>query len=121
MKIRVRAWHLTWSSDEDRVPDGISIVEDAAQGILAAYRGRRLGGIGVLGALSVHETKNVISGEGVALLINDSRSVDRAEVLWEGTNRNQFFRGLSDKYTWIDRGSSYLPSGLIAAFPCGRR
>jgi dTDP-4-amino-4,6-dideoxygalactose transaminase len=95
----------------------LSIVEDAAQGILASYRGKPLGSIGQLGAVSFHETKNVISGEGGALLINDPRYVDRAEVLWEkGTNRNQFFRGQVDKYTWVDLGSSYLPSEITAAF-----
>ncbi len=95
----------------------LPIVEDAAHGILAAYRGRPLGGIGQIGALSFHETKNVISGEGGALLINDDRYVERAEVLWEkGTNRNEFFRGQADKYTWVDVGSSYLPGEITAAF-----
>ncbi len=98
-------------------PNRISIVEDAAQAILASYRGKPLGGIGTFGALSFHETKNVISGEGGALLVNDPRFAERAEVLWEkGTNRNQFFRGEVDKYTWVDLGSSFLPSELISAF-----
>lgn len=93
------------------------VIEDAAQGILAGYKGRPLGSIGHLAALSFHETKNLVSGEGGALLINDSRFVERAEIIWEkGTNRNQFFRGQVDKYTWVDIGSSYLPSELIAAF-----
>jgi len=93
------------------------VVEDAAQGILAEYRGRRLGAIGHLGCLSFHETKNVISGEGGALLVNDERFVARAEVIREkGTNRAQFFRGEVDKYSWVDIGSSYLPSELVGAF-----
>jgi dTDP-4-amino-4,6-dideoxygalactose transaminase len=95
----------------------LAIVEDAAQGIRASYRGRPLGSIGALGALSFHETKNVISGEGGALLVNDARFAERAEILWEkGTNRSQFFRGQVDKYTWMDVGSSFLPSELNAAF-----
>jgi dTDP-4-amino-4,6-dideoxygalactose transaminase len=93
------------------------VIEDAAQGLLAEYKGRPLGSIGHLAALSFHETKNIISGEGGALLINDSRFVERAEVIWEkGTNRAQFFRGQVDKYTWVDIGSSYLPGEIIAAF-----
>jgi dTDP-4-amino-4,6-dideoxygalactose transaminase len=93
------------------------VIEDAAQGILATHRGRPLGSMGHLAALSFHETKNIISGEGGALLINDSRFVDRAEIIWEkGTNRAQFFRGQVDKYTWVDLGSSYLPGEIIAAF-----
>lgn len=93
------------------------VIEDAAQGLLADYRGRPLGSIGHLAALSFHETKNIISGEGGALLINDGRFVDRAEIIWEkGTNRSQFFRGQVDKYTWVDLGSSYLPGEIVAAF-----
>ncbi|MCC7483976.1 MAG: dTDP-4-amino-4,6-dideoxygalactose transaminase [Burkholderiales bacterium] len=93
------------------------VVEDAAQGILAEYRGRKLGAIGHLGCLSFHETKNVISGEGGALLVNDERFVARAEIIREkGTNRAQFFRGEVDKYTWVDIGSSWLPSELVGAF-----
>jgi len=96
---------------------GIAIVEDAAQGILASYRGRPLGAIGAFGALSFHETKNIISGEGGALLVNDRRFLERAEIIREkGTNRAQFFRGQVDKYTWVDIGSSYLPSEILAAF-----
>jgi dTDP-4-amino-4,6-dideoxygalactose transaminase len=96
---------------------GLVVVEDAAQGLLADYKGRRLGAIGHLGCLSFHETKNVISGEGGALLVNDERFVARAEVIREkGTNRSQFFRGEVDKYTWVDIGSSYLPSELVGAF-----
>lgn len=95
---------------------GLLLLEDAAQGLLAAYKGRPLGTIGHLGALSFHETKNVISGEGGALLIGDERFKARAEIIREkGTNRSQFFRGQVDKYTWVDLGSSYLPSELIAA------
>ena len=95
----------------------LMVVEDAAQGIMASYKGRPLGSIGHLGALSFHETKNIISGEGGALLINDLRYTERAEILREkGTNRSKFFRGEVDKYTWVDVGSSYLPSELVAAF-----
>jgi dTDP-4-amino-4,6-dideoxygalactose transaminase len=93
------------------------VVEDAAQGIMSKYRDRPLGSIGHLGALSFHETKNLISGEGGALLINDPELVERAEIIREkGTNRSKFFRGQVDKYTWVDIGSSFLPSELIAAF-----
>jgi dTDP-4-amino-4,6-dideoxygalactose transaminase len=95
----------------------VDIVEDAAQGIAADYKGRPLGSLGRFGALSFHETKNIIAGEGGALLVNDARDAERAEVIWEkGTNRSQFFRGMVDKYTWLDVGSSYLPSELTAAF-----
>ena len=93
------------------------VVEDAAQGILSEYKGKKLGAIGHFGCLSFHETKNVISGEGGALLVNDERFVARAEVIREkGTNRAQFFRGEVDKYSWVDIGSSYLPSELVGAF-----
>jgi dTDP-4-amino-4,6-dideoxygalactose transaminase len=93
------------------------VIEDAAQGILAQYRGKPLGGIGHLGALSFHETKNLMCGEGGALLVNDPSLVERAEIIREkGTNRSKFFRGEIDKYTWVDVGSSYLPSELSAAF-----
>lgn len=96
---------------------GLFVVEDAAQGIMSQYKGRPLGSIGHLGALSFHETKNLISGEGGALLVNDPRLTERAEVIREkGTNRSKFFRGQVDKYTWVDVGSSYLPSELVAAF-----
>jgi dTDP-4-amino-4,6-dideoxygalactose transaminase len=96
---------------------GLMVIEDAAQGVMASYRGRALGGIGHLGALSFHETKNLSSGEGGALLVNDGRFSHRAEILWEkGTNRSQFFRGEVDKYTWVDVGSSFLPTELVAAF-----
>ena len=93
------------------------VVEDAAQALLSTYNGRALGSIGHFGCLSFHETKNIISGEGGALLINDERYVKRAEIVREkGTNRSQFFRGEVDKYTWVDIGSSYLPSELVSAF-----
>lgn len=93
------------------------VIEDAAQGVFAQYKGKTLGTIGHMGCYSFHETKNVISGEGGALLINDSRFIERAEIIREkGTNRSQFFRGQVDKYTWVDVGSSYLPGEVIAAF-----
>lgn len=93
------------------------VIEDAAQGIDSAYKNKPLGAIGHLGTYSFHETKNIISGEGGALLINDAQFIERAEVIREkGTNRNKFFRGEVDKYTWVDIGSSYLPSEIIAAF-----
>ena len=93
------------------------VIEDAAQGIMSSYKGRPLGSLGHLAALSFHETKNIISGEGGGLLINDARFVERAEIIREkGTNRSQFFRGQIDKYTWIDQGSSCLPSDIVAAF-----
>lgn len=96
---------------------GLLVIEDAAQGIMASYKNRPLGSIGQLGALSFHETKNIISGEGGALLINDRAYVERAEIIREkGTNRSRFFRGEVDKYTWVDIGSSFLPSELTAAF-----
>lgn len=95
----------------------LTVIEDAAQGVMSHYKGRALGAIGHFGALSFHETKNIISGEGGALLVNDPTHFERAEIIREkGTNRSQFFRGQVDKYTWVDVGSSYLPSELIAAF-----
>lgn len=93
------------------------VIEDAAQGIMSTYKGKSLGAIGHLGAYSFHETKNIIAGEGGALLVNDDRFAERAEIIREkGTNRSKFFRGEVDKYTWVDIGSSYLPSELVAAF-----
>jgi dTDP-4-amino-4,6-dideoxygalactose transaminase len=93
------------------------VIEDAAQGVMSCYKGRALGSIGDFGALSFHETKNIISGEGGALLINSPEYAQRAEIIREkGTNRSLFFRGQVDKYTWVDIGSSYLPGELIAAF-----
>ena len=93
------------------------VIEDAAQAIMSSYKGRALGSIGHLGCYSFHETKNIISGEGGALLINAPTLVERAEIVREkGTNRNKFFRGQVDKYTWVDIGSSYLPGEITAAF-----
>ncbi|MDP8275155.1 MAG: dTDP-4-amino-4,6-dideoxygalactose transaminase, partial [Candidatus Euphemobacter frigidus] len=93
------------------------IVEDAAQGITSRYKDKYLGTVGDLGAFSFHETKNVICGEGGALLVNNEDLRERAEIIWEkGTNRKKFFRGEVDKYTWIDIGSSYLMSDVLAAY-----
>ncbi|TMC73373.1 MAG: dTDP-4-amino-4,6-dideoxygalactose transaminase [Chloroflexi bacterium] len=95
---------------------GVAVVEDNAHGLFGTYRGRQLGTFGSMAAQSFHETKNFTCGEGGALLINDERLVERAEIVREkGTNRSRFFRGLVDKYTWTDIGSSYLPSDLLAA------
>ena len=93
------------------------VVEDAAQGIMASYKGRPLGSIGDFGCLSFHETKNIHCGEGGALLLNNEKHVEKAEIIREkGTNRSKFFRGQVDKYRWVDVGSSYLPGELSAAF-----
>lgn len=93
------------------------VIEDAAQGICATYKGKPLGGIGDMGCYSFHETKNLSMGEGGAILIQDSRRVEQAEIIREkGTNRSKFFRGEIDKYTWMDKGSSYLPSDINAAY-----
>ncbi|PLX98716.1 MAG: dTDP-4-amino-4,6-dideoxygalactose transaminase [Desulfuromonas sp.] len=93
------------------------VIEDAAQGLMATYKGTPLGSMGTFGTLSFHETKNVISGEGGALLVNDPNYTERAEIIREkGTNRSQFFRGEVDKYTWQDIGSSFLPGEIVAAF-----
>ena len=100
---------------------GIPVVEDNAHGLFGKYKGRFLGTFGALATQSFHETKNIICGEGGALLINDRRFVERAEIIREkGTNRSRFFRGQVDKYTWVDVGSSYLPSDLLAAFLYGQ-
>jgi len=96
---------------------GLLVVEDAAQAHLSAHRGRALGTIGQLGCLSFHETKNLISGEGGALLVNDPALAERAEIVREkGTDRSRFFRGQIDKYTWRDIGSSYSPGEIVCAF-----
>lgn len=95
----------------------LSVVEDAAQGVMAKYKGKALGNIGHLGSYSFHETKNVISGEGGALLVNDPNLAPRAEIIREkGTDRGRFHRGEVDKYTWQEIGSSFLPGELVAAF-----
>ena len=96
---------------------GVTVVEDNAHGLFGKYRGQHLGTFGAMATQSFHETKNFICGEGGALLINDDQYIDRAEIIREkGTNRSRFFRGQVDKYTWVDIGSSFLPSDLLAAF-----
>ena len=110
------------SCDMDPILDlaskrGVLVVEDAAQGVNSKYKGRFLGTLGHIGAYSFHETKNFICGEGGAIVLNDPEFVERAEIVREkGTNRSQFFRGQVDKYTWVDIGSSLLPSDIVAAF-----
>jgi dTDP-4-amino-4,6-dideoxygalactose transaminase len=100
---------------------GLAVIEDNAHGLFGRYRGRALGTLGEMAAQSFHETKNLTCGEGGALLINDPRYEERAEVIREkGTNRSRFFRGQIDKYTWVDVGSSYLPSEMLAAFLWGQ-
>lgn len=100
---------------------GLRVVEDAAQGVNSWYNGRALGSIGDLGCYSFHETKNVICGEGGALCINAPELIERAEIIRDkGTNRQRFFRGEVDKYTWVDVGSSYVPSEICSAFLCGQ-
>ena len=96
---------------------GLYVIEDSAQGVMSSYKGKALGGIGDFGCFSFHETKNYSMGEGGALLINDEKYIDEAEIIREkGTNRSQFWRGKVDKYRWVDFGSSYLPSELNAAY-----
>ena len=108
--------------DMDRIMEiaakhNLLVVEDAAQAIDSYYKGRPLGSIGHLAAFSFHETKNIISGEGGCLCINDERFIHRSEILWEkGTNRAEFFQGMVNKYGWVDTGSSFLPSEINAAF-----
>lgn len=110
------------SCDMDKVMElskkyGIYVVEDAAQAIDSYYKGKPLGSIGHFGCFSFHETKNIQCGEGGLLTINDDRFIDRSEILWEkGTNRSLFFRGIIDKYGWVDIGSSFLPSDMLAAY-----
>lgn len=95
----------------------LTVIEDAAQGIMSTYKGKPLGTIGHYGCYSFHETKNLSMGEGGAILIRDKKNIERAEIIREkGTNRSKFFRGEIDKYTWVDAGSSYLPSELNAAY-----
>lgn len=121
-KVIVPVHYAGVACDMDRIMEiadrhGLLVVEDAAQAIDSFYKGRPLGGIGHLAAFSFHETKNIISGEGGLLVINDERFVRRAEIIWEkGTNRAEFFRGEVNKYGWCDTGSSFLPSEVIAAF-----
>ena len=95
----------------------LAVIEDAAQGILSTYKGRQLGTIGTFGCFSFHETKNYSMGEGGALLIQREKDIEEAEIIREkGTNRSKFFRGQIDKYTWVNFGSSYLPSDMNAAY-----
>lgn len=121
-KVIVPVHYAGIACDMDRIMEianrhNILVVEDSAQAIDSYYKGRPLGSIGQLAAFSFHETKNIISGEGGMLVINDERFIRRAEILWEkGTNRAEFFRGEVNKYGWVDIGSSFLPSEVIAAF-----
>lgn len=101
--------------------NNLKIIEDAAHAIGSKYKGKYLGSFGDLAALSFHETKNFISGEGGALVINSPELVDRAEIIWEkGTNRKKFEQGVVDKYTWVDKGSSFYPSELVTSFLYGQ-
>jgi dTDP-4-amino-4,6-dideoxygalactose transaminase len=121
-KVIVPVHYAGVACDMDKIMDianrhHIIVVEDAAQAIDSFYKGRALGSIGHLAAFSFHETKNIISGEGGMLTINDPKFIRRAEIIWEkGTNRAEFFRGEVNKYGWVDTGSSFLPSEVIAAF-----
>jgi len=100
---------------------GLPVVEDNAHGLFGTYQGRNLGTFGALATQSFHETKNISCGEGGALLINDLRLIERAEIIREkGTNRSQFFRGQTDKYSWLDIGSSFVPSDMLAGFLLGQ-
>lgn len=121
-KVIVPVHYAGVACDMDRImaiaqKHNLLVVEDAAQAIDSYYKGKPLGCIGHFGCFSFHETKNIISGEGGMLWINDNRFIQRAEIIWEkGTNRAQFFRGEVDNYSWIDIGSSFLPSEISAAF-----
>ena len=121
-KVIVPVHYAGVACDMDKVMDiaykyNLIVVEDAAQAIDSYYKGRPLGSIGHLSAFSFHETKNIIAGEGGMLAINDERFIRRAEIIWEkGTNRAEFFRGEVNKYGWVDTGSSFLPSEVVAAF-----
>ena len=121
-KVIVPVHYAGVACDMDRIMEiaekhNLIVVEDAAQAIDSYYKGRSLGSIGHLSAFSFHETKNIIAGEGGMLCINDERFIRRAEIIWEkGTNRAEFFRGEVNKYGWVDTGSSFLPSEVIAAF-----
>lgn len=125
-KVLVVVHYAGVACDMDRAMElarkhNLLVVEDAAQAIDATCQGRPLGGIGHLGCFSFHETKNIICGEGGALIVNDDRFRRRAEIIWEkGTNRAEFFRGEVNKYGWVDVGSSFLPSEIIAAFLCAQ-
>ena len=121
-KVIVPVHYAGVACDMDRIMEiankhNILVIEDAAQAIDSYYKGRPLGSIGHMSAFSFHETKNIIAGEGGLLAINDERFIRRAEIIWEkGTNRSEFFRGEVNKYGWVDTGSSFLPSEVIAAF-----
>ncbi len=121
-KVIVPVHYAGVACDMDAIMDiaarhNLLVVEDAAQAVDSFYKGRALGSIGHLAAFSFHETKNIISGEGGMLVVNDERFVKRSEIIWEkGTNRSEFFRGEVNKYGWVDVGSSFLPSEVIAAF-----
>ena len=121
-KVIVPVHYAGVSCDMDKIMDiarkyNLKVVEDAAQGVRASYKGRALGSIGNYGCFSFHETKNYCMGEGGAILLRDPDDIEQAEIIREkGTNRAKFFRGQIDKYTWVDKGSSYLPSELNAAY-----
>lgn len=121
-KVIVPVHYAGIACDMDKIMEianrhNILVVEDAAQAIDSYYKGRPLGSIGHMSAFSFHETKNIIAGEGGLLAINDERFIHRSEIIWEkGTNRSEFFRGEVNKYGWVDTGSSFLPSEVIAAF-----